>query len=91
MLEDDNLYEFSYDDEYDENFMEPEPIFTENNDFENACDELDSLDDEFYDEMFDDMGDTDDAEPKTARGVLQKEPVLAFSADEEFLDDFDDE
>lgn len=92
MLENESLVEFSYDDEYDENFMESDADFDSTNDFEvNANDSIESLDDEIYYEIFEGMSDIDAIEAEAlavVNGNNFADNTVKFDSGEEVFDDF---
>ncbi len=94
MFTNEDLLAFSYDDEYDENFMESDADFEAGNDFEkNKDDSIDSLDDEIYNEIFDGMSDIDAIEAEALAAVSNggAENVPQFDSGEEVFDDFSNE
>jgi len=95
MLENEDLFAFSYDDEYDENFMESEADFEDSNDFDNAEDSIASLDDEIYNEIFEGMSDIDAIEAEALSAIANDNifagDTLKFDSGEEVFDDFSDD
>ncbi len=94
MFKNEDLLAFSYDDEYDENFMESDADFEANNDFEkNTDDSIASLDDEIYNEIFEGMSDIDAIEAEALAAVSNggADNVPHFDSGEEVFDDFSNE